>query len=69
MRFDLLEGDRLTAIDVEQKDGALICPILVCLRQVKTIEILGGFQVKVPPELVDNKLPQALLNVKLKIVE
>lgn len=69
MRHELLEGERLTAIDVEVKDGVLICPILICLRRVESVEILGDFRVKVPPENVGNKLATALVDVRLKILE
>jgi hypothetical protein len=69
MRFDLLEGERLSGIDVEVKDGVLICPILICLRRVESVEILGDFRVQVPPENVGNKLPTALVDVRLKILE
>jgi hypothetical protein len=69
MRWDLLEGDRLSAIDVELKDGHLVCPLLACLRNVEEIETLGDFRVQIPPEHVGNKLPVALIDIHLKIVE
>jgi hypothetical protein len=69
LRHELLQGDRLTAIDAEPKDGVLICPILACLRQVEAVEVLGDFQVEMPPEYVGNKLPVAVVDAKLKILE
>jgi hypothetical protein len=69
MRYEILEGERLTGIDVEVKDGVLICPILICLRRVESVEGLGGFRVEVPVENQANKLPAVLLDVRLKIIE
>lgn len=69
MRFDLLEGERLSGVDVEIKDGVLICPILICLRRVEAVEDLGDYRVQIPPEYVGNKLATALVDVRLKILE
>jgi hypothetical protein len=69
MRRDLLEGERLTAIDVEIKDGVILCPILICLRSVESVESIGEFLVQVPPQYIGNKLAIALLDVHLKIIE
>lgn len=69
MFYELLEGERLSAIDVEARDGVLICPLLACLRRVEAIEVLGDYRVQIPPEHVGNKLPIALVDVRLKILE
>ena len=69
MQYELLEGERLSAIDVEVKDGVICCPILICLRNIESLEVIGGYRVQIPPEYVGNKLPIALLDVRLKILE
>jgi hypothetical protein len=69
MRRDLLEGERLAAIDIEVKDGVILCPILICLRNLESTESIGEFLVQIPPQYVGNKLATALLDVNLKIIE